>query len=155
MVDNLMLHSEMYKRMCDECDYEEMKNRIQCTNAVGISQWMQMSESGFVIAEMFGTVIVLISKHMCCTFVPTKVRANLLNQNRMVVMGHVDSSHFVGLKLRSDSPLPPTPQFSYFQQFYNRNAEDWIHPYVQRINKYHALTKDRKDEGNTNAVDLS
>jgi len=123
-----------------------MKNRIQCNTEVWINAWMQMPESGFLIAEMFGTVVVFSSKHMSCTFVPTIVRANLLNQNRMVVMGHVDNSHFVGIKLRWYSPLPSTPQYSYFQQFYNITTDDWTKPYVERINKWIALTEDREDE---------
>jgi len=114
MVDNLMLHSDMYKKMWDECGFEEIKNRIQCTHDIGFSEWMQMSESGFLIAETFGTVVVLISNHMYCTFVSTTVRVNLLTQNRMVVIGNVDNSHFVGVKLSPVSPLPPTAQFSYF-----------------------------------------
>lgn len=36
MVDNLLLHSDMYKKIWDECGYDEMKNRIQCTNELDL-----------------------------------------------------------------------------------------------------------------------
>ena len=99
----------MYKRMWDECGFKEMKKRIQCTNTIGFSEWMQMPESGFIIAETFDTVVVLLSKHMSCTFVPTTVHPTMLNHDRMIVMGHVSNSHYVGIKLGSDSLMPPTP----------------------------------------------
>jgi len=65
-----------------------MKNRIQRTNAIGFSEWIHMPESGFVIVETFGTMVILLRKRMSCTFVSTIVYASLLNQNRMIVMSH-------------------------------------------------------------------
>lgn len=155
MLDNLSQNSEMYKRMWDECGFDEIKNRIQDTDFVGVDKWMQMPESGFIIAETFGTMVVLISKQICCTFVPTTVRVNLMNENRMVVMGYVDDSHFVGLKLTSASPLPPPPQFQYFEQFYNINAQDWVRRISDRISMYRAIARDFEDEDNSKPVDLS
>jgi len=93
-----------------------------------------MPESGFVIAKMFGTVVVFLSMHMSCTIVPTTVRASSPNQNRLVVMGHVDNTYFFSIKLSPNFPLPHTLQFTYFQQFYNINTEDWIKPNVYRVN---------------------
>jgi len=105
-----------------------------------------MPESRFVIVETFGTVVVLLIMHMSCTFVPTTVRASSLNQNRLVVMVHVGNSYFVAIKLSPGSPLPPTQQFTYFQKFYNINAEDWIKLYVYRVNKLLPSTEDRTED---------
>ncbi|XP_026408977.1 uncharacterized protein LOC113304126 [Papaver somniferum] len=115
MIGNIECHRTMYEEMWGVDLLKQLKDGIHG------NEWMKMPESGFIIAEAFTTTVVYLSEEQSITFVPITKDANPKIRKNMVVIGFVNSNHYIGLKLKRSSPLPSLPRFSYWEKQKNKN----------------------------------
>ncbi|XP_026410785.1 uncharacterized protein LOC113306010 [Papaver somniferum] len=104
-------HCDFYKPMMrverDETDevlnesFEGMERWLNGNICLTSEYWMSMPICGQLLANAFNCVIHLISRYMSHTFAPTRIPFDEdLSTTKTVVMGHVQGSHYIGLRLQ-------------------------------------------------------
>ncbi|KAD4179256.1 hypothetical protein E3N88_27847 [Mikania micrantha] len=68
--------------------------------------WMQMPETGVLIANAFGVIVVFISLGASVTVFPLWTSPEFLLPHRVVSFVFVNDNHFVMVELTGDYPMP-------------------------------------------------
>ncbi|KAD1345610.1 hypothetical protein E3N88_42980 [Mikania micrantha] len=96
--------------------------------------WMQMPETGVLIANAFGVIMVFISLGASVTVFPLWKSPEFLLPHRVVSFVFVNDNHFVMVELTGDYPMP-TPTW-YWSRFKSQDAAAWEMWYKQRLDAY-------------------
>ncbi|KAD0170022.1 hypothetical protein E3N88_44690 [Mikania micrantha] len=108
--------------------------------------WMQMPETGLLIANAFGVIVVFISLGASVTIFPLWTSPEFLQPHRIVSFVFVNDNHFVMVELTGDYPIP-TPSW-YWSRFKSQDAAAWEMWYKQRLDLYtNWLESHRKPPG--------
>ncbi|KAD5317341.1 hypothetical protein E3N88_17287 [Mikania micrantha] len=104
--------------------------------------WMQMPETGVLIANAFGVIVVFISLGASITVFPLWTSPEFLLPHRVVSFVFVNDNHFVMVELTGDYPMP-TPTW-YWSRFKSQHAAAWEMWYKQRLDAYTNWLKSRR-----------
>ncbi|KAD6453431.1 hypothetical protein E3N88_08136 [Mikania micrantha] len=96
--------------------------------------WMQMPETGLLIANAFGVTVVFISLGASVTIFPLWTSPEFLQPHRIVSFVFVNDNHYVMVELTGDYPIP-TPSW-YWSRFRSHDAAAWEMWYKQRLDLY-------------------
>ncbi|KAD4178941.1 hypothetical protein E3N88_27532 [Mikania micrantha] len=96
--------------------------------------WMQMPETGVLIANAFGVIVVFISFGASVTVFLLWTSPKFLLPHRVVSFVFVNDNHFVMVELTGDYPMP-TPTW-YWSRFKSQDATAWEMWYKQRLDAY-------------------
>ncbi|KAC9897490.1 hypothetical protein E3N88_45121 [Mikania micrantha] len=96
--------------------------------------WMQMPETGLLIANAFGVIVVFISLGASVTIFPLWTSPEFLQPHRIVSFVFVNDNHFVMVELTGDYPMP-TPSW-YWSRFKSQDAAAWEMWYKQCLDSY-------------------
>ncbi|KAD2394303.1 hypothetical protein E3N88_41280 [Mikania micrantha] len=108
--------------------------------------WMQMPETGLLIANAFGVIVVFISLGASVTIFPLWTSPEFLQPHRIVSFVFINDNHFVMVELTEDYPMP-TPSW-YWSRFKSQDAAAWEMWYKQRLDLYtNWLESHRKPPG--------
>ncbi|XP_026384190.1 uncharacterized protein LOC113279735 [Papaver somniferum] len=108
---------DFYKRMMrferDEAGavlkerFEAFERRLKVNTKLTSEYWMRIPICGYRLANAFHCVIHSISYADSATYAPTRSTFTDDESTRIVTMGFVSMSHFIGLQLKEESLLPP------------------------------------------------
>jgi len=143
------LHQELigegnarYRRMIN--DDKRYKDVLGALTYSGIGyappdKWMTMPDMGFLIAQKYNHAVVLLStqKGRSETFFPLWGEPPLVE--RLMCMAHVNNNHFMIIKLKNDSPIPPTCPL--WRQHARDDALSWLDRYASRMADYNELCR--------------
>ncbi|KAD5803612.1 hypothetical protein E3N88_14972 [Mikania micrantha] len=96
--------------------------------------WMQMPETGVLIANVFGVIVVFISLGDSITIFPLWTPPEFLLPHRVVSFVFVNDNHFVMVELNGDYPMP-TPTW-YWSRFKSQDAAAWEMWYKPHLDSY-------------------
>ncbi|KAD5318310.1 hypothetical protein E3N88_18256 [Mikania micrantha] len=113
--------------------------------------WMQMPETGVLIANAFGVIVVFISLGASVTAFPLWTSPEFLLPHRVVSFVFVNDNHFVMVELTGDYPMP-TPTW-YWSRFKSQHAAAWEMWYKQRLDAYTNWLESRRQPPGDDAVD--
>ncbi|KAD6794769.1 hypothetical protein E3N88_05665 [Mikania micrantha] len=102
--------------------------------------WMQMPETGLLIANAFGVTVVFISLGASVTIFPLWTSPEFLQPHRIVSFVFVNDNHYVMVELTGDYPIP-TPSW-YWSRFRSHDAAAWEMWYKQRLDLYTNCVRD-------------
>ncbi|KAD4982902.1 hypothetical protein E3N88_19573 [Mikania micrantha] len=95
---------------------------------------MQMPETGVLIANVFGVIVVFISLGASVTIFSLWTSPEFLLPHRAVSFVFVNDNHFVMVELNGDYPMP-TPTW-YWSRFKSQDAAAWEMWYKPRLDSY-------------------
>ncbi|OVA05760.1 Ovarian tumor [Macleaya cordata] len=152
MVKELDLNIDFYTKMFDLEIVHKLRKRFDYYGDRDITSdyWLQMPEAGFIIAEAFVTVVVLISRDMNFTFVPSRYPYSQYTRNRLIVMAHVNSSHYVGLTLNPGSPMPPEPPYQFWKRTVTDHSKAWLSMFSDQIAEFEKIMGYVKEQSPVN-----
>ncbi|KEH34266.1 hypothetical protein MTR_3g463860 [Medicago truncatula] len=143
------LHKELigegnvrYRRMSNDDErYKEVLGALTFSS-IGHAppgKWMAMPDMGFLIAQKYNHVVVLISiaKGRSETFFPLWGELPLVE--RLMYMEHVNDNHFMIIHLKNGSPIPLTCPL--WRQHARYDTLSWLDRYVSRMADYNKLCR--------------
>ncbi|KAJ0876684.1 hypothetical protein HanPSC8_Chr11g0491291 [Helianthus annuus] len=107
LLDECNQNHDLYKNI-DEQAYAEVRDSLDWNGITQapMSKWLQMPYTGIMISNKWNIMLHLLSDRGCATFFPlfTKAEAHLPHQTVTIV--HVNSNHFIMIRLEGDYPIP-------------------------------------------------
>lgn len=99
--------------------------------------WMDMPETGVLIASRYNVILTFLTNAGCMTFLPLRSSPPPWYEHVAIAIGHVNGNHFVKISLAEGYPMPYImPQWYRFKY---DCATAWATPYMTRLNKYEQL----------------
>ncbi|CAL5186690.1 unnamed protein product [Lathyrus oleraceus] len=93
---------------------------------------MTISDMGYPIACMYNVIFISLSKRLNITFFPLSLASPMYaSRHKIIVVSFVNDNHWVQVKLKPDSPLPPVTYR--WRQNCTEDAKTWESAYVGRI----------------------
>jgi hypothetical protein len=116
--------------------YDSLRKRIQFSGPGSADEenWMTMPDCGFLVANLFGIIVISIDIRGCSTIFPMN-DGPVDNENPMVApIVFVNKNHFILLTLQGSYPMPPV------DPWWTANRSDdaalWEVKYLDRIEDY-------------------
>ncbi|GJQ97939.1 Myc-type, basic helix-loop-helix domain-containing protein [Tanacetum coccineum] len=98
-------------------------------------RWMEMPDTGLVIASAYNKVVVNLSDAGGCnTSFPLWSRPPQTESHETIVVAHVDGNHYISVALREDFPLPLTHPL--WITYRSDVASGWEDKFVSRQNEF-------------------
>ncbi|GJU20010.1 hypothetical protein Tco_1153352 [Tanacetum coccineum] len=98
-------------------------------------RWMEMPDTGLVIASAYKKVVVNLSDAGGCnTSFPLCSRPSQSDSHETIVVAHVDGNHYIRVTLRECFPLPLTHPL--WITYRSDIASGWEDKFVSRQNKF-------------------
>ncbi|KAL5170270.1 hypothetical protein HKD37_11G032010 [Glycine soja] len=115
-----------------------------CFILVTTDKWMDITDTGHVIASRYNVIVVSLSKQQNMTFFPRRSQP-LANSSlhRIICIGHVYGNHFVEVYLKERCPLPPVPLL--WSSNCHPQAKSWPNPYISRMQHYKSFVMFKRD----------
>ena len=118
---------------------EDLNNLRDSLNFYGSSgaprqHWSIMPPTGFLIANKYGRIVHLISKHGSSTIFPLWHGPQDIPHHEFVVLAHVQGNHYVKIDLQGAFPLPPI--WYLWHQHKSSRSAGWETFYAARLNAY-------------------
>lgn len=104
----------------------EVRNalRVEHLGAHGREKWMIIPDMGYPIACRYSVVFVSLSNRLNITFFPLiSTLPMYTSRHKIIDVGFVNNNHWVQVKLKSDSPLPPITD--HWRQNCTKDAKAW------------------------------
>ena len=89
---------------------DEVRNslKVEHLGVQGREKWMTIPDMGYPIATRYNVVFVSLSMTLNNTFFPLTIAPSMYtSRHKIIVVGFVNNNHWVQVKLKPDSPLPP------------------------------------------------
>nr|GEY08547.1 hypothetical protein [Tanacetum cinerariifolium] len=101
LVRELEARQQQYKYVFGTIGYEKIYNTVKF-----VGRWMEMPDTGLVIASAYKKVVVNLSDvGGCNTSFPLWSRPSQSNSHETIVVAHVDGNHYIRVVLREDYRL--------------------------------------------------
>ncbi|XP_045822500.1 sister chromatid cohesion protein PDS5 homolog B-like isoform X1 [Trifolium pratense] len=102
------------------------------------NKWMMMPDMGFLIAQRYKYVVVLLSRFGYSeTYFPLDGAPK--DPEQLMCLGYVHNNHFMQIHLMNGCPLPPTSPL--WEKHRRPDASNWPDRYVQRMIWYTELNR--------------
>ena len=130
LVRHLESHQEQYMWIFGTIGYNKMYRIVSTTGA-----WMEMPNTGLVIASMYSKVVVGLSNDGgSTTSFPLWSSPPQSDSNEIIVIAHVHGNHYIRVALRDGFPLPITHPL--WITYKNNVASGWEKKYANRQNEF-------------------
>ncbi|XP_076954062.1 uncharacterized protein LOC143628324 [Bidens hawaiensis] len=96
--------------------------------------WFQLPAHGFVVAQAFNCVLILMKQHSSQTFFPMREGPDLFRGHPVLAVANVTDTHWLYIQLEGDFPVPLP--VSTWPRFAKEEAYGWRALYENRINDY-------------------
>ncbi|XP_076903152.1 uncharacterized protein LOC143558138 [Bidens hawaiensis] len=136
---------EFFERALSQLDFFETvqdapRNRL-----------FQLPAHGYVIAQAFNCVLILLEPHSSQTFFPMREGADRFRDHPVLVIANFTDTHWLYIQLEWDFPVPfPVRTWA---RFAKEEAYGWRAVYENRINEYARIMSSWRVECDT--VDLN
>jgi hypothetical protein len=138
----------LWRHIFDPLDdglYDILYNRIEFSGPGGAppSKWMEMPECAFLVANLFGMIVISIDSRGSSTIFPMHQGPVEYEEPLVAPIVYVDDGHFILLTLHGSYPMPPVdPRWTA-----NRTdaAAAWEDKYIDRIEDYIRIVFPRRD----------
>ncbi|XP_061990742.1 uncharacterized protein LOC133709124 [Rosa rugosa] len=102
---------QLYESLFGAKEVKKVKDALNHYNSGSAPKrcWMYFPEMGHLIATCYGVVVIDLSDGQCITFLPlVEHHSGHFSSNELqeIGIGHVNSNHFIHLKLSPGHPLP-------------------------------------------------
>ncbi|XP_068475180.1 uncharacterized protein [Phaseolus vulgaris] len=109
----------------------------------GTDKWMTIPDMGYVIENRYNVILVSLSMLQSLSIFPLRTQApSNFRHHRIIAIGHVHGNHFVQVKLKDGSPIPPTDILWASHRY--PAAQTWSTYYTSRIQVYTQLMSIRR-----------
>ncbi|KAL6498070.1 hypothetical protein OROGR_028467 [Orobanche gracilis] len=99
--------------------------------------WMLMPETGILIANTFGVVLIFLTKKGAITFFPLWKGPGEFLYHRIITISIVYDSHYVMVQLQGDCPMPIIS--AYWIRHKALSAAGWETMFMSRLELYRQL----------------
>ncbi|KAG5562623.1 hypothetical protein RHGRI_005375 [Rhododendron griersonianum] len=102
-------HYDLYEKVTDIRGANKLHYRLSFfeDGCVPENRWMIFPDMGHVVAFTYTVVVVLLSQLQCLTFLPLHSRPPSSDKIRVLGIGLMNGDHFVQVKLKACSLMPP------------------------------------------------
>ena len=125
LVRHLESHQEQYMWIFGTIGYNKMYRIVSSAGA-----WMEMPNTGLVIASTYNKVVVSLSNNGSTTSFPLWSSPPQSDSNEIIVIAHVHGNHYIRVALREGFPLPITHPL--WITYKNNVASGWGKKYASR-----------------------
>ena len=133
--DELLEHPIEYAMLYEE-DLNNLRDSLNFYGSSGAPRqhWLIMPPTGFLIANKYGRIVHLISKHGSSTIFPLWHGPQDIPHHEFVVLAHVQGNHYMKIDLQEAFPLPPI--WYLWHQHKSSRSAGWETFYAARLNAY-------------------
>jgi hypothetical protein len=141
----MRMNKDIWRRVFDSEKpglYDELYRRIefQGVGRADPKNYMQMPETGFLIAQRFGAIVHTFDIHGSDTIFPLLGGPDEAEEPHLVVaVVFVDDGHFLHVNLEGSYPMPPPNLLWTLNR--TEGAAGWYDLYKDRIHEYQAIMR--------------